>query len=170
MLTKTTISAVRALIYLGHKAAEAPQTPRHMAEQLGESPTYLAKVTRLLVRAGILRAQRGMAGGVLLARPRQDITLLSVVEACQGALLGDYCGGTAEVDAGCAFHQAGAELHRAIVGVLSRWRLSDLLARPCPLALHLTGECLLTKRGFAKMEQRPSETTSKRRKAARRTA
>ena len=32
----------------------------------------------------------------------------------------------------CALHQAAAELHRAVVGVLSKWRGADLVTRPCP--------------------------------------
>ena len=170
MLTKTTISAVRALIYLGHRANDEPVSPRHMAQQLAESPTYLAKVARLLVRTGILRARRGVTGGVLLARQPQDITLLAIVEACQGTLLGDYCGGTEDANAGCAFHQAGAELHHAIVGVLSQWTLAALLSRPCPLARHLTDQCLLTKRGFHALDDRSNGKPAKRRKMARRVA
>ena len=59
MLTKTTISAIRTLTYLGlHAGDKVPLSPRYLAEELGESPTYLAKVVRHLVKVGILRASR----------------------------------------------------------------------------------------------------------------
>jgi len=104
-----------------------------MAEHLGESPSYLAKVVRHLVRAGILKAHRGVSGGVVLNREPQNITLLAIVEACQGTVLGDFCSEATDLTLTCGFHQAGAELHRAIVGVLSRWTLADFLRRPRPV-------------------------------------
>lgn len=132
MLTKTSLSAVRTLTYLGLNPQEQPCSPRAMAEQLGESPTYLAKVVRHLVGAGILKAHRGVAGGVSLNRNPVEISLRTVVEACQGAVLGDFCSDADDLSQTCAFHQAGAELHDAIVSVLSRWTLADFLNRPSP--------------------------------------
>ena len=132
MLTKTTISAIRALIYLGFHGSGVPIPPRRIAEQLGESPTYLAKVMRLLVKAGILRAHFGMAGGVVLHRPPESITLLAITEACQGTLLANLCSETDNMAGACAFHQAGAELHQIILGVMSRWTLANFLSNPSP--------------------------------------
>ena len=64
MLTKTSVSATRILIHLGLSGEEGPVSPRLMAEQMGESPSYLAKVAQQLAKAGILRAHRGVAGGL----------------------------------------------------------------------------------------------------------
>jgi Rrf2 family protein len=133
MLTKTSISAVRSLIFLCSEEEGVPSSPRRIAEQLEESPTYLAKVVRHLVKAGILQAHRGATGGVTLNQPAEEITLLAVVEACQGKILGNFCQDTCDLDNVCAFHEAAAELHDAIVGVLSRWTLADLVKRPHPL-------------------------------------
>lgn len=134
MLTKTSLSAIRTLTFLGLNRRQQPWSPRAVAEQLGESPTYLAKVVRHLVRVGILKAHRGVAGGVSLNRSPEQITLLAVVEACQGAILGDFCSDATNLSQTCAFHQAGAELHRAVVEVLSRWTLAQFLDRPGPAA------------------------------------
>jgi Rrf2 family protein len=132
MLTKTSISAIRALTYLGVCDAQEPVSPRSIAEELGESPTYLAKVMRHLVKSGILRAHRGVAGGVTFGRQTEQISLLSIVQACQGTILGDFCEEADDLAKTCAFHQAGAELHQAIVGVLSRWNLAQLIEKPHP--------------------------------------
>ncbi|GAB6187752.1 RrF2 family transcriptional regulator [Thermopirellula anaerolimosa] len=132
MLTKTTLSGLRAVTMLGLNADSQPLSPRSMAEALGESPSYLAKVLRHLVRAGILKAHRGPNGGVSLNRPPESVTLLAVVEACQGVVLGDFCEGNLDPRLTCAFHQAGVELHHAVVSVLSRWTLADLMRRPGP--------------------------------------
>jgi Rrf2 family protein len=103
-----------------------------MAESLGESPTYLAKVTRHMVKAGILEAEKGVKGGVRLSKKPAAITLLEVVEACQGTIVGDYCKSMRPVSTHCSFHRAAMELHEAITGVLGRWTLADLLE--CPSA------------------------------------
>jgi Rrf2 family protein len=103
-----------------------------MAEQLGESPTYLAKVMRLLVRAGILRAHYGATGGVVLNRDPENITLLAITEACQGTLLANLCMETDDLANACAFHQAGAELQQAVLSVMSHWTLADFLRNPSP--------------------------------------
>lgn len=132
MLTKTTVSGLRALVFLLLHPEQQPVSPRVIAQNLGESPSYLAKVLRNLVKVGILKAQRGVTGGVSVNRPPEQITLLAVVEACQGVILGDFCGETPDLSRTCAFHQAAAQLHQAVVGVLSSWTLADLLKKPCP--------------------------------------
>ncbi len=132
MLTKTTITAIRTLVHIGSSPASEPLSIRHVAEQLGESPTYLAKVARHLVKAGILKAHHGVMGGIALNRSPETITLLAIVEACQGAILADFCQETRAMDGVCAFHVAAAELHEAIVRSLSRWALNQFVDRPGP--------------------------------------
>jgi Rrf2 family protein len=130
MITGTTISAIRALLFVAQNSAAGCLSPRRIAEALGESPTYLAKVSRSLVKAGILRAEKGAKGGVRLGRAPREITMLAVVEACQGAVLGDYCRGDGDPEHVCGYHRVAVELQQAIVGVLSRWNLAQLLRRP----------------------------------------
>ena len=144
MLTKTSLSAVRALLFVALHSEAQPWSPRAIAGHLSESPTYLAKVLRHLVRAGILKSYRGTAGGVSLERDPSDVSLLAIVEACQGTILRDICSDGADLAKTCAFHQAGAELHTAIVSVLSRWTLADFLERPGPdAAVAQDTQCLL---------------------------
>lgn len=130
MITKTTLTAIRALIFVAQNADAGSLPPRRIAEALDESPTYMAKVTRTLVKAGILRTGRGVKGGVWLSRTPKEITLQNVYEACQGALVGDYCRDDCDPNTICSFHRAASELHAAIVGVLSRWTLAQLLRTP----------------------------------------
>jgi Rrf2 family protein len=130
MLAKTSVSAIKALIHLGQQNSGTCLSPRRLAETLGESPTYLAKVLRHLVKGGILRAEKGVKGGVRLAMAPEEITLLAVVEACHGAIVGDYCSTSPHEKLQCNFHRAALELHQAITGVLSDWTLADLLKKP----------------------------------------
>jgi Rrf2 family protein len=132
MITKTSLLATRALLFLATENQAVALSPRNIAVQLGESQAYLAKVLRSLVKAGILRAEHGSRGGVLLNRRATEITLLSIVEACQGTIVGSYCQEIDDLGATCAFHRASVELHNAIVTVLGRWTLEHLLASPHP--------------------------------------
>ncbi len=71
---------------------------REVAECAGVPPSYLTKVFKKLVDAGILTSKRGWAGGTRLARSPESITLLEITEAIdgknwnRGCLLGqDFC-------------------------------------------------------------------------------
>lgn len=45
---------------------------------------YLAKIINLLARHGLVISKRGYRGGIALARPPSEISLLEVVEAVEG--------------------------------------------------------------------------------------
>jgi Rrf2 family protein len=130
MLSKTTVSALRALIYLARREGTACVSPRRIAEALDESPTYLAKSLRYLVKTGILRAEKGVHGGVRLGRQPAKVTLLAIVEACQGTIVGDFCQASWPACSCCGFHHAALDLHNAITGALSRWTLDQFIAIP----------------------------------------
>ena len=132
MLTQTSELGIQALLHLVLLGEDQPVSPRRIAEATGSSPTYTSKVTGLLVRAGILRSHKGFKGGVTMAADPAQLTLLEIVEACQGRILGDFCEPTDDLSLVCAYHEAMAELHDAIIGVLSRWTLADLAAKPQP--------------------------------------
>lgn len=143
MLTKTTLTAIRTLVHIGLNPDGEPLSIRHIAEHLGESPTYLAKVTRHLVRAGILKAHRGVTGGIVLNRAPKAITLLAIVEACEGMILADFCQETPTINGVCAFHVAAVELHQAMIQVLGRWSLDQFIKKPRPFGRLRTAPCLL---------------------------
>jgi DNA-binding IscR family transcriptional regulator len=89
----------------------------------------MAKVVRHMVKSGILEAERGVKGGVRLARRPEEVTLLAIVEACQGTIVGDYCRSAGPRNTYCSFHLAALELHGAITDVLEKWTLARLLER-----------------------------------------
>jgi len=141
MLTKTTETGIAALIYLALQKNPAPVSPRRIAVTLEVSPTYLAKISHMLVKAGILRSHRGALGGVSLGRAPEEITLLEIVAACQGQVLGSYCRDLEVLEGVCAFHRAMKEIHDLTVKILSRWTLAALIARPGPLSKEAEKTC-----------------------------
>lgn len=134
MITATTELAIRWLVYLAITGDENPTSPRRGADALSCSPSYLAKTSSLLVKAGILRSVRGIRGGVVLARDPEEVSLLDVVEACQGLLTANYCRESNEDSEVCSYHSAMKELHEITTGTLDRWTIKDLLKHPtrCP--------------------------------------
>ena len=141
MLTQTSEIAIRALVYLGQSGTDQPVPPRLIATAIACSPTYLAKTLRLLGRAGIVRSRKGARGGVWLGRQPSAISLLNIVEACQGLMIADYCEGLGHrySTSVCAFHQAMQDVFDATTTALSRWTLADLLRRPAPTGAPVAG-------------------------------
>jgi Rrf2 family protein len=82
MFSQTVDYALRAVVQLAYLAPEACTTDE-LAGTTQVPKAYLSKVIQALVRAGILQSQRGMGGGVVLARAPEDLTILEVVNAVE---------------------------------------------------------------------------------------
>ena len=67
MFSQTVEYALRAAVCLAAKAGE-PATTEEVAERTRVPAPYLAKILQGLVRAGLVKSQRGVGGGVTLAR------------------------------------------------------------------------------------------------------
>lgn len=155
MITKTSRLAVKSLIYLALSDESQPISPRLIAEKIGASPSYTAKITRMLVKSNILQAHRGSKGGVILNKLPEAITLLAIIEACEGKIVGDYCIDLdTQMENVCSFHQAVLEAHQATTGVLSRWTLADLTARTGPSELIAKNVNCKMSTGVSNMEQK----------------
>ena len=72
------------LALLAELRAHAPITNDTLAERMAVSPTYLQKISRKLVVAGLITSAQGAGGGFVLARQMRDITLYDVVLAVEG--------------------------------------------------------------------------------------
>ncbi len=80
MLSQTAEYALRAVVALATTTRQA-LTAQEIAADSHVPPDYLAKVLRLLSRAGLVRAQRGRGGGFQTLRPSNQLTVLEVVSA-----------------------------------------------------------------------------------------
>lgn len=77
-LTKFSDFALRVLMYV-HAAGDRRVTIGEMAAAYRISRAHLMKVVNTLTRAGYLKAVRGRSGGLLLARPADEIKLGAVI-------------------------------------------------------------------------------------------
>lgn len=80
MVSQTSEYALRALVYLGQRGG-GPAVAQEIAEGTKVPVGYLQKVLRMLARAGILTAQRGVGGGFALAKIPGAISVLDVLRA-----------------------------------------------------------------------------------------
>ena len=64
---------------------------REIAERQSVSPAYVGRISQHLVRAGLVRSQRGRLGRLMLARSPEEITMLDVIEAVDGPIRVDRC-------------------------------------------------------------------------------
>jgi Rrf2 family protein len=82
MFSQTVEYALRAVAHLAYEAPHA-RTTEQIAEATRVPPAYLSKVLQALSRGGIVRSQRGVGGGIALARPAEELTILEVVNAVE---------------------------------------------------------------------------------------
>ncbi|MDR1014170.1 MAG: Rrf2 family transcriptional regulator [Coriobacteriales bacterium] len=78
--------------YAIHLIAELAERPnrchglRALAADHGVTYAFARTVQQGLLKAGIIKASRGVNGGIRLARPPEEITVLEVFEAAQNPL------------------------------------------------------------------------------------
>jgi Rrf2 family protein len=80
MFSQTVEYALRAMVHLAATAPD-PQTTEAIAKITKVPQAYLSKVLQSLVQAGLVKSQRGMGGGMALARKPAELTILEVVNA-----------------------------------------------------------------------------------------
>jgi len=82
MFSQTVEYALRAVVHLASEAPKA-KTTEQIAEVTRVPRAYLSKVLQSLSRAGIVHAQRGLGGGMTLAKSAAELTILEVVNAVE---------------------------------------------------------------------------------------
>ena len=90
-ITRQADYAVRAVSYLARLGEHGRASTSRIAAEQQIPSSFLAKIISQLSIAGILRTTRGARGGVSLARPPQEITLLDVIEAIDGPITLNEC-------------------------------------------------------------------------------
>jgi Rrf2 family transcriptional regulator, nitric oxide-sensitive transcriptional repressor len=80
MFSNTVEYALRAIVHLAHESPAA-RTTAQIAEATRVPKDYLSKILQGLAKEGIVQTQRGVGGGVSLAKPPDELTILDVVNA-----------------------------------------------------------------------------------------
>lgn len=92
---------LRCLLQLARPGSGAALTIAELSEREGISAPNVAKIMRILRRAGLVRSTRGKSGGYHLARPASEVRALDVLAALGGRLF----------DPGFCDRHSGLEAH-----------------------------------------------------------
>ena len=137
-ITRHTDYAIRMLLALACAPGGRPLSARELGRMQDVPYAFARGIVSDLVRAGFVTSRRGAGGGVMLARPATEITVLSVIESTEGEVgLGlcthdpDYCH---RVD-GCAMHQVWIEAEAQLRGFLDARTIADLVMAPATPSL-----------------------------------
>jgi len=131
--------AIKALVRLSELPAGGAMPVHELAQHESIPPSFLSKVVRRLVEAGVLDATRGRRGGVRLAQDPADISLLTVMEAVDGerASAGCLLGRERCRDAeACSVHRAWKRIRDDLTVALSRISLAEVTGPPSPGGPH----------------------------------
>jgi Rrf2 family protein len=82
--------ALRALIELAGREGGAPVSAEELGRLQDIPHGFLQTILADLRRAGMLRSQRGQAGGWRLARAPEDVSVADVIRAVDGPLVSVY--------------------------------------------------------------------------------
>ena len=125
---------LRCLVRLGQQPPDASLTIAELSRSEGISQPNVAKMMRVLRRAGLVRSTRGKDGGYALARPAEQIKVGEALAVLGGRLFdSEFCdthsGGAGECAnmGDCSIRSVWRLLQEAIDGVLGRMTLRDLV-------------------------------------------
>jgi Rrf2 family protein len=144
-ITQQADYAVRAVLELALQPSGARLSCETIAQRHAIPLPFLTKIVARLANEGILRNQRGVNGGVQLARPPAEINLLQVVEAIDGPITFNRCNRNPSECAkaqSCLVHPIWLELCREFRARLASYNFaaiaatSQVLLTTRPIQLH----------------------------------
>ena len=123
--------ALRILLDLAVSGTKGPRTIKEIAASQGISEKFISRIAVPLRRAGLVSTERGVKGGLRLARFPAKITLLDVVEATDGPLSLVHClarPGVCKRQGRCAAEKAWTGVNDALAAALGRTTLASVAA------------------------------------------
>ncbi|MDQ7818957.1 MAG: Rrf2 family transcriptional regulator [Armatimonadota bacterium] len=121
---------LRALIDLASHYGEGPVQTHDIAARQGLPEPYLNQLMAVLRRAGLVTSKRGPAGGHVLARPPEAISLREAFDVLEGAAAPWWCVETSDPDCvyapGCGLRPVWQAINRAVERVLAEMTLADI--------------------------------------------
>lgn len=130
MLSPSTGYAATALAFVA-AAGGRPVLVREVAEAADIPAPYLSKIIHTLSKRGLVNTQRGIGGGVCLARPADQITLRDLCEALADPVLQARCLlGTAECsdERNCPAHKFWKGQRTRILEYIDTMTIADVAA------------------------------------------
>jgi len=121
--------AIRAVVHLAMLAPGEYALAKTIAEETGIPSHFLAKILQELARDGFLKSSKGPGGGFRLGQAAEELSMLRIVEAVDGAGRFDRCiGGSPECNdrVACGMHDSWKALRSRIIDYLGGTSVADL--------------------------------------------
>jgi len=133
-IARRTDYAARAVLALVMSDDTSPMNIETMSHRTAVPPSVLEQVMPALRSAGIVRSQRGAAGGYQLNKQPEEITLERIVRLFQGPLAPIGCATRKEPEAcpmtpGCSMQDVWEEVRDATIRILHDTTFADLATR-----------------------------------------
>jgi Rrf2 family protein len=131
-ITRQADYAARAVLHLARLEPNQKAATSAIAKEQNIPPSFLAKIVAQLSVAGLLHTLRGARGGVSLAKPPGEISLLEVIEAIDGPILLNECVADPSVCAfseSCPIHEVWREAQHDLAQRLNTITFDVILAR-----------------------------------------
>lgn len=131
-ITRQADYALRAMMFLARLAPNQRAATSQIAEEQQIPPSFLAKIISQLSIAGFIHTSRGARGGVTLARPAAEISILEVVEAIDGPISVNECtlssAGCPFIKANCPLHDIWCDVQKELVNRLKNTNFAQIVA------------------------------------------
>ena len=121
--------ALRVLLDIAVSGDKSPRTIGEIAESQAISEKFISRIAVPLRRAGLVTTERGVRGGLRLARQADAITLFEIVTAMEGTIGVVSClrkPKSCPRQGRCAAEQAWSKVNDALVGALRAQTLADI--------------------------------------------
>jgi len=130
LFSKACEYGIRAMLYLASQEDGQPMRVREIAEALKIPIPFLSKIVHSLSRNNLIHSQKGPGGGVTLAKPPSDVTMLQVVEVIDGLDLFQACAlgiPHCSDDFPCPLHEKWGDLRSEIHDMLANRTLDQVI-------------------------------------------
>jgi Rrf2 family protein len=121
-ISRRTDYGVRVILDLASLPVDGRTATQDIAMRQNIPSPFLAKIISQLSLAGLVTTYRGAGGGVALARPPAEISLLQVIEALEGPIHLNRCAIQPEAcprREHCAVHDIWVRAQEDLTGLLS---------------------------------------------------
>ena len=155
ILSRTSQYAIQALIYMATQPPGVAILNRTIAEKLGVSPTYLAKILQNLSRFNLLYSFRGKQGGFCLREEGNKTNLLQIVLVTEGSGIKEECVLGFKVCSDkkpCLMHTQWSPIRKEIVKLLQNQNLEFMAAAV------LSGKYLLSELPAVALDRKKQRT------------
>jgi FeS assembly SUF system regulator len=131
-LGKLTDYGLVLMTCIARSEVSLPQrTARDLAVESKLPLSTVSKLLKELLQSGLLISHRGTKGGYMLAKEPHQISLVEIVAAIEGPLALTECStditGLCNLELSCPIKSNQRIINRAVLGVLERITLSDLV-------------------------------------------